>query len=363
MRIHASVRSWSIAMFLGSTLIGCGSTPPTPPPDTSRPDTSRPAASASGEPSEAIEVPSPRAGASAAAVATSTVGATPTPTSTAAATASTEPIDDESGEEYPVDATAGPTAATVRVGMYIQPPGGNRAVAGIASGDDHVDIVLGVPLRNVDRSKCKIRHSITPDKPGVAASVEPLKPLAKQTVALIDGNHDFRVSCRVSKQVDPTGVLSVSRNIRAADGLPEKCLGFTFKERAVSVGSFQELRDGVVGRWSGCVTAPSTPPFWVDLQLRADGTYSARTDESFDGSSVTSTYPGTNQESPFKTYEVNDIQADMEGIGQMDVVWAYDVAGTRLQLQNIRLMGDELRFELGSSQPMTFRLKRVADSD
>ncbi len=71
-------------------------------------------------------------------------------------------------------------------------------------------------------------------------------------------------------------------------------------------------------------------------------------------------YYGTDEESPSKVYAVNDLQASLKGVGQIDVYFgAKDVV--RDELRNIRLMGDKLEFEvfhLGQYGPMTFQLTR-----
>lgn len=120
----------------------------------------------------------------------------------------------------------------------------------------------------------------------------------------------------------------------------------------------------MVGTWEGCVTTPWTPPYWVTIDLRADGTYSARSEEVLDDWEMTALYYGTDEDAPAKRYAVNDLQASMKGIGQIDIAFTpgQTQGATRDELSNIRLMGDRLEFELMHQQiygPLTFRLGRA----
>jgi hypothetical protein len=120
----------------------------------------------------------------------------------------------------------------------------------------------------------------------------------------------------------------------------------------------------MVGTWVGCATTPWTSPYWVTVSFQSDGTYSARADENRDALVSSAFYYGSDADSPLKVYEVDDLQADLEGVGQIDVV--FDVGTvTRDELRNIRLMGDQLAFEYFHFDhgPITYELWRTATGD
>jgi hypothetical protein len=143
---------------------------------------------------------------------------------------------------------------------------------------------------------------------------------------------------------------------------PGSC-DYPFPDSPVSISTLAELEEGMVGTWVGCVTTPWTAPYWVTITFRWDGTYSARADENRDALASSAFYYGTDADSPLKVYELNDLQDDLEGVGQIDIV--FDVGTvTRDDLRNIRLMGDQLEFEffhLGFYGPLTYQLWRTGD--
>lgn len=184
-----------------------------------------------------------------------------------------------------------------------------------------------------------------------------LAPLTRQTIALKDGWHAFVVSC-------PSAIGKLTERVRvlATDFQPEACKGFTFTRDAITADSYEQLRDGVVGSWQGCVTTPWTPMYAVSLEFRADGTYSAMTSEVLDDVRMIALYWGMDADSPLKTYAINDFQGSKLGVGQIDLVFGVG-STTRDQLTNVRLMGDKLEFELfhlGQYGPLTFQLDRAA---
>ena len=143
---------------------------------------------------------------------------------------------------------------------------------------------------------------------------------------------------------------------------PGECDTFEFAGGEITVGSVVELQDGIVGTWVGCVITPWVAPYWVTIEFREDGTYSATAeDDAPDG--LPAFYYGSDEDSPEKRYEINDLQDDLEGIGQIDI-WFWEGNTNRGDLRNIRLMGNALEFEFfhrGDYGPLTYRLYRVAD--
>jgi hypothetical protein len=141
---------------------------------------------------------------------------------------------------------------------------------------------------------------------------------------------------------------------------PEACLDFEFPAAAVTIRSLAELQAGFQGTWAGCVTTPWEPPYWVTITFRDDGTYSGASQADQLGNWQPAFYYGTDEDSPAKRYELNDLQDSLKGIGQIDIVFSTD-STNRGELRNIKLMGDQLEFEFfhrGEYGPLTYRLDR-----
>lgn len=157
----------------------------------------------------------------------------------------------------------------------------------------------------------------------------------------------------------PTTVPTDSPSVAAPESL-EDCAAFEFPAAPVSIGSLAELNEGILGTWVGCSITPWVPPYPVTVTFRDDGTYSARAlvpgEPAF--------YYGTDDDSPEKLYALHDLQDDLKGVGQIDIVfWEGNI--NRGELRNIELMGDQLQFEFfhrGQYGPLTYRLYRVDPS-
>jgi len=219
-----------------------------------------------------------------------------------------------------------------------------------------VQDALHLITQDLDRSKCSLTQSYEPDDASVAAWTKTLRPLAEQEVTLADGWHTFAASCPSS-----AGKLKASVRAIAMDGKPEACKDFEFVRDDISVSSYEELTLGMVGTWEGCVATPWTPLYSVSLVLGQDGAFTARTDEALDGNKMVALYYPSDLSA--KTFQINDFQASRLGIGQIDV-GSDPTSPARLDLRNVRLMGDKLEFEVfnGEYGPITFRVSRVAGS-
>jgi hypothetical protein len=171
-----------------------------------------------------------------------------------------------------------------------------------------------------------------------------------------------QVSVVLAGHIREGWIASASRSGKAWIGpSPAACVDYQFTESAISVQSLAELRAGFVGTWAGCVNEPWIPFYWVTVTFRADGTYSATGLGTQSGIHEPAFYYGTDSDSPFKTYALNDFRADDNGVGQIDIVYDADSIN-RDELRNIMLMGDRLEFEffhLGQYGPFTFRLYRI----
>ena len=218
-----------------------------------------------------------------------------------------------------------------------------------------VDVRLELSTRDLDQQRCSLVHSVTPDSPAITASQTALPPVDVQTVALIDGRHDFRASCP-----SIAGMLTAATWIVAADGAPERCAGWKLSAEPVSISTVDELTTGVVGSWHGCVTTPWVPMYWVDLTFRADGTYSSTVGEVLDSFPIPAMYYGTDADDPSKQWRINDVQAGGLGVGTIDIAFGGGSVN-RDTISEIRLMGNALEFEMmhrGEYGPLVFQLVR-----
>jgi hypothetical protein len=290
-------------------------------------------------------------------------GAVPTAGQAAEPTQSVEPVatPTESPEMTPSD-TPRPTrdpmptprpAPDPSVVVLVNGHSGNRLIAIDPSGTTTVELRLRT--NDLDRDGCHLTHDTDPDKPGLEPSSVALAPVRVQTVLLIDGQHRFSARC-------PTGdgPLKFTTTIRAADGLPERCLDWSFEDDDLSADTLAELEAGMVGRWHGCVMTPWTLPYWVTLEFRSDGTYSAVSSEEFDGQEMIALYYGSDEDFPEKRWWINDLQDSGKGIGEIDIVFDQGSVN-RDELRNVKLMGDTLDFELfhaGMYGPVLLQLLR-----
>ena len=221
------------------------------------------------------------------------------------------------------------------------------------SSGDHIDVDVALVTAGLDRSDCTLTLKVDPDKPGEKETSVRLQPKALQSVSLIDGLHTFIASCPSS-----AGTLTSRIGIQATDGRPEKCLGFDFAASEITASSLEELADGMLGTWTGCVTTPWTPVYWATITFRSDGTYSAHSGETLDGRKMVALYYGDDTDSPRDIYALDDFQATRKGVGTMDLDSGISV--NHDELRRIALMGDDLQFEFWHRGygPVTFRLKR-----
>jgi hypothetical protein len=213
----------------------------------------------------------------------------------------------------------------------------------------HVDVEVALIVQDLEIADCSLIHVITPDDPGLEPSTEQLEPLGLQTVSLVDGEHDFRASCESS-----AGTLETHTSAIAADSQPELCRHFEFSEGPISVTTLQELSDGMVGTWEGCVETPWVPVYFVRIAFHADGTYTADAPERLDGSETFPFYWGGEDDSSSNRYTIDDLQDSLKGLGEIEIPW-------RGELRHIRLMGDQLEFHFfnGDYGPLVFRLFRT----
>jgi hypothetical protein len=119
------------------------------------------------------------------------------------------------------------------------------------------------------------------------------------------------------------------------------------------------LRRGIVGTWSGMQTNPWNSGCETKIQFEASGHYSAHSP----GDSCIVFYYGSNDDSPEKTYLLDDVLATGEGQGEI-AFWFSPGNVNPGELRHVFLSDDEnlLRFEAWKTGygPLVFTLKRVS---
>jgi len=286
------------------------------------------------EPSEPVlPSASPEASQGSGATPSATVRPTPAPTS----------------RPTPPPTPTPPPNPSVALAMSAPNGGGVRVEPGATA-----QVRLLLETEDLDQERCSLTDTLSPDDDGTP-STSTLEPLDRQTLALVDGLHEFRASCPSS-----AGVLKAHASVRVMDGAPIRCADWSFSETAPTASTVDDLTAGMVGSWHGCLDTPWEPTYWVELAFRGDGTYSSKADETLDGNREIGVYYGTDDDSPFKRWRIDDIQGSGLGIGAIDVVFDQGSV-VRGDLRAIRLMGDRLEFEMfhmGQYGPMVFQLVR-----
>jgi hypothetical protein len=201
--------------------------------------------------------------------------------------------------------------------------------------------------------------------PTPSASPEPAivaAPTQAPTPAAAPSSTPAPTAAPAQVPTPPPGPTATPGPTTPASPAPGSCDSFVFVPGPITVASLSELEAGIVGTWVGCLTTPWVEPYRVTITFREDGTYGGTAQEgSPDGNPAF--YYGSDDDSPEKRYEINDLQDDLEGIGQIEI-WFWEGNTNRGDLRNIRLMGDRLEFEFfhrGVYGPLTYRLSRVAD--
>jgi hypothetical protein len=132
----------------------------------------------------------------------------------------------------------------------------------------------------------------------------------------------------------------------------------------VDAGSWEQqelarLRRGIVGTWLGTQTNPwNNPGCATKIQFEANGHYSAHSPND----ACVVFYYGSNDDSAEKTYQLDDVLANGEGHGEIEIWFSRGVTN-RGELRHLFLSADEneLRFETWKDMygPLVFTLKRV----
>lgn len=126
---------------------------------------------------------------------------------------------------------------------------------------------------------------------------------------------------------------------------------------------FDRTKNGMVGVWHGVAATPWVPPYEVDIEFRADGSYSARCSVGSNECCI-AFYYGTDRDTPLKRYRVEDATLSGNVIGEIDIDFGFALAGWQGELSHIELdaSGNGLRFEFARDDgygPLKYDLRRV----
>jgi len=256
---------------------------------------------------------------------------------------SSESVDDASLEVYIID----------RRGWSYKNM--NKFMVVTEAGKRYEPLDLVMETSNIDVSKCNVTDKYIPDDEPSVPVTATLKSSAKQRVESYDGLHAYKFSCTSKKGKALEAVLTFI----IADMTAEKCRDVSYTESAVSVSSLSSLKNGIVGTWSGCVSTPWVPKYYITMEFRADGSYSAKSDEVMDGTEANALYYGLEADHEGKKYRLTSFQ-DSKGSGEIDLIFDFVFTKNTDQLSSIKLMGNKLSFTMyhGGYGPLTFQLER-----
>ena len=141
---------------------------------------------------------------------------------------------------------------------------------------------------------------------------------------------------------------------------PESCDNFQLDTSGPSPTSLEAVKTGMLGQWIGCTTNPWTSPYKVSFEFRPDGTYSSET--LADSGSKPALYYGTDQDSPKKTYSIDNFLGNGRAQGTIVIYFAGTNTTNTDTLDNISLTGNTLSFSFkhfGQYGPLVYDLVRV----
>jgi hypothetical protein len=133
---------------------------------------------------------------------------------------------------------------------------------------------------------------------------------------------------------------------------------------------FAAVVSGIVGSWHGVVTTPWTPPYEVIARFDGDGHYSASCVYSSDVCCI-AFYYGTDEDTPIKTYTIDDATLSGNVTGTINIAFGYDgffdTPAWQGELSHLELDADGNRahFDFNRSDgygPVHFELERVLAS-
>jgi hypothetical protein len=212
---------------------------------------------------------------------------------------------------------------------------------------------------NTSLSKCSLKDDIVLDDNNFTQKTVAYQVALKQTISMQDGLHSLTLSCFDGH------AFGDAFHFRVADGQPKLCKGFAYNDSAVTAHTQQELHDGMVGTWAGCVTNPWVPAYYVTITFHSNGTLSTTSPETLDGIHEPALYWGDDLDNPNRQWDVTGIDGSGIGTGNADMYWQGSNTIRPLQLSNVKLMGNHLtltgHYQYNSSQtygPLGLQLVR-----
>jgi hypothetical protein len=223
------------------------------------------------------------------------------------------------------------------------------------NGAKNATVHMDLGVHDIDIKNCTVTDNITLDDDSLTQTSKSIAAVASQDLSLIDGKHSITVSCKVGNNNS-----TASQTVIIMDNQPKKCKDFSFSEAATTATTPEEMQNGMVGTWQGCVTTPWVPKYFVTITFRNNGNYSAKSGEQLDFRDMNAMYYGTEDDNASKKFSINNVQS---GVGSGNIVIWFGNSGTTTNddLKNVKLMGNKLSFEilhLKQYGPLTFQLNR-----
>lgn len=221
------------------------------------------------------------------------------------------------------------------------------------AGTSSRSVLVELDAQNLNLADCRLIDEIVLDDATFTRQTKEWSAETSQKLQLVDGLHSFTARCLNNTVVSPT------RIVRILDHQPKACKDYAFSGGDVTAATLQELRFGLVGTWTGCVSTPWSPAYAVTFVFNSNGTYQVWSDEIMDGENMTGSYYGVEIPSVDSTYEI-DVISDSQGFGHLDI--AFDSGSvTRGSLNHVRLMGNKLSFDFmhrNQYGPVAYQLTR-----
>jgi hypothetical protein len=223
------------------------------------------------------------------------------------------------------------------------------------NGAKNASVHMDLKVHDINLKDCTVTDNITLDDDNLTKTSSSIAAVASQDLSLIDGKHVISASCDAGNLTQ-----KASQTVVIMDNQPKKCKGFSFSESATTAVTTDDLQNGMVGTWTGCVTTPWVPKYFVTITFRSDGSYSARSGEQLDFRDMNAMYYGTEDDNASKKFSISSVQSGI-GTGHIVIWFGNSHTTTNDDLKNVKLMGNKLSFDMMHFDiygPLTFQLNR-----
>jgi hypothetical protein len=166
-----------------------------------------------------------------------------------------------------------------------------------------------------------------------------------------------------SQQGDALCALGSTEPCECDNGLlgSRICLpNLIYSECGCGTSALMRVKNGIIGTWTGTATTPWVPTYHVTFTFDSYSHYSSK---ALDGRGEPALYYGTDDDLASKRYDINDIQANGDATGTIDICFDSNDCN-RNSLQGIQLSADLSRLKfyfayLGTYGPLEYDLQRT----